>query len=417
MIFTLLFLLMICGSCDSPTVSQWRGADRNGFYDEKGLLDEWPEDGPEMIWSANGIGKGYSSVSVTEEMVYISGKMDSLEYLTAINHKGEIQWQTPYGNAWHGGFPEAKTTANIQDGKAYVISGQGEVVCIDAHTGKIIWKVPVYDDFNGYATMWGVCESPLIVDDKVFYMPGGMKTTMVALNKNTGEIEWASESLSDSTAYVSPIFIEYGGRKAIVSLSANYLMGVDPDDGEIIWKYKYYDLKGGITHNYHPIINTNSPFYYNGQIYITKGYNHPSAMFSLNEDGDGVKLMWTDTILDVHIGGIVMVDEYIYGANTLKGRRSNWCSLKWDTGEIISETELLGRGSVITAGGKIYFYAEKNGEVALIDPSPTGSRILSSFKVSLGNGPHWAHPVIRNGILYIRHGDVVMAHVIIPKQK
>jgi outer membrane protein assembly factor BamB len=406
----ILVIMLIPMACESQNVSQWRGQDRNGSYYENGLLDSWPEDGPDLLWSAEGVGDGYSSVSVTNNLVYITGKEDSLEFLTAIDHSGNIQWKIPYGKAWNGGYPAAKTTPNVHQGKVYVISGQGEVVCLDAANGNIIWKVPVYEEFEGYATMWGVCESPLIVDNKVFYMPGGNKTTMVALNINSGEIVWESECVGDSTAYVSPIYFEFKGQKTVVTLSANYLMGFNPENGNILWKYKYYDLKGGITHQYHPIINTNSPYYHDGQIYITKGYNHLAAMFGLNDNGTGVELLWTDSILDVHHGGVVMVDGYVYGANTLGGRNSNWCCLEWSSGNIMYESELLGRGSVITADGKIYFYKESNGEVALIDASPKGSKIVSKFKVPLGNGPHWAHPVINDRILYIRHGDAVMAY-------
>jgi outer membrane protein assembly factor BamB len=105
-----------------------------------------------------------------------------------------------------------------------------------------------------------------------------------------------------------------------------------------------------------------------------------------------------------------MLDGYVYGANTLRGRNSHWCCLEWESGNIIYETDLLGRGSVISADGKLYFYQERNGVVALIDASPSESRIISEFKVSHGDGPHWAHPVIHDGILYIRHGDSVMAY-------
>ena len=403
-------MAMVAMACESPNVSQWRGPDRNGSYHETGLLDQWPDGGPEMVWSVEGAGEGYSSVSVTRDMVYVTGKKDSLEYLTAIDHSGKIRWQIPYGKAWYGGFPAAKSTPNLHRGKVYVISGQGEVVCLDAKDGRILWEVPVYDNYKGYATMWGVCESPLIVDNKVFYMPGGMETTMVALNTGSGEIEWISESLGDSTAYASPIYLEYFGHETIVALSANFLFGVDPENGDIRWKYKYYDLKGNITHQYHPIINTNSPYYHDGQIYLTKGYNHLSAMFGLNESGSDVELLWTDSILDVHIGGVVMLDGYVYGANTLRGKNSKWCCLEWSSGKIVYEMDLLGRGSVITADEKFYFYQEQSGILALVDASPTGSKIISEFKVPMGEGPHWAHPVIYEGILYIRHGNAIMAY-------
>ncbi|MFC2118177.1 PQQ-binding-like beta-propeller repeat protein [Bacteroidota bacterium] len=406
-----LFLSLIyCLNIYSQNVSQWRGSERNGIYNEKNLLKEWPQDGPEVLWTAEGIGSGYSSASVTDEMIFITGMQNYNDVLTAIDHKGQVKWKKIIGPSWRGSYPDTRVTPTVEDSKVYVISGQGKIVCFDAITGDEIWSVDGYNKFEGYCTMWGVCESPLIVGDKVVYTPGGDKTTMVSLNKKTGETIWMSESLKDSTAYVSPVLVEYAGKKMIVSILANYFFAVDSDDGKILWKYKYHDLLADQTHWYSPIININTPLYHDGKFFISKGYDHLAAKFSMTKNGNDIKLEWTNSLLDVHLGGMVLIDNHIYAANWLHNRDGNWCCINWDTGEKLYEKKWFNKGSIISADGLLYCYEEKYGNLALVEPTPEEFKILSSFKIDKGKGPYWSHPVIVNGVLYVRHGDFLMAY-------
>lgn len=406
-----MLLFILHSPCiNSQVISQWRGDHRNGIYNETGLLDIWPEEGPELLWSVDEIGTGYSSATATGEMVYITGMDDTLDVLTAIDLRGNIKWQTSYGHGWTNSYPGTRGSATVEKDKVYVISGNGEVVCLDAISGNIIWSVNGFDTFNGVCTMWGVSESPLIVDDKIIYTPGGSKTTMVALDKGTGETIWETESLIDSTAYVSPLLIEHDGRKLIATITANYFFGVNPEDGKVLWKYKYSDLKWNQTHWYSPIINCNTPLYHDGQVFITKGYDHLAAMFSLNKQGDKIELLWTNEILDVHHGGMVLVDGYLYGANWQNNATGNWCCIDWETGEKMYEIEWQCKGSIISADNKLYCFDEKRGNIALVEPTPEDFKIVSSFRISKGTGPYWSHPAIRDGVLYIRHGEILMAY-------
>ncbi|MCP4181487.1 MAG: PQQ-binding-like beta-propeller repeat protein [bacterium] len=409
---TLLFaaFIILFGESVSQNAAQWRGQDRNGNYYEKNLLKKWPESGPDSLWSVNGIGEGYSSASVTEDMVYITGMKDSLEYISAIDLNGKLKWQTQFGIGWTLSFPGSRATPTVEGNKVYIISGSGEVVCLDAGTGKIIWKLDAYKEFEGNRTLWGVCESPLIIGDKLIYTPGGAKTTMVALDKKSGKTIWHSKSIKDSTAYVSPLLIDHNGTKIISTILSKNFIGVNPENGKILWKYDYTQLKWNQTHYRSPVINCNTPYYYAGQMYITKGYDHKSAMFSLSEKGDKINLMWTDTVLDVHVGHVVYKDGYLYGANWINNRNGNWCCLDWKTGEVKYEKKWENKGSIIMADNLLYCYDEKGGNLALVEPTPDDFKIISSFKIEKGKGPHWAHPVIRNGVLYARHGDYLMAY-------
>ena len=396
----------------SDDISQWRGPDRNGNYKEDNLFASWPETGPEMLWNVEGIGNGYSSVSVSDEIVYVTGKKDTIEYLTALNKEGEQLWQIPYGLACKQSYSETRCTPTIQGNYIYLISGRGEVVCVNTTKQEIQWKIEAYDAFNGAYALWEIAESPLIVDDKIIYTPGGDKTTMVALDKSTGETIWQTESLYDSTAYVSPILVERGGNKIIVNITRNYLLGVNAENGKILWKSAYSEIDKPTQHPEAPFINCVTPIYSEGKLFITSGYDHTSVMFDISPNGEEISIAWKQKALDTHHGGVVLVDGYIYGSNWINNSKGNWVCINWSTGELVYEEEWETKGSIISADGKLFLYEERRGNVAMVEADPTEFKLISEFRHEKGSGPNWAHPVIHNGILYIRHGKELAAYKI-----
>lgn len=402
-------IILLTQSAIGQSTAQWRGPNRNGLYLENGLLKTWPEAGPEMLWLNEDIGNGYSSVSVTHDRIFVNGRIDTVEVISALTLEGKKIWETAYGKAPYRTYKEARSTPAVEDGRVYVISGRGDVVCLNSNSGQIAWSVDAFSKFAGKHANWEVAESPLIVDDKVIYTPGGNTTTVVALDKTTGNTVWQSPSLKDSTAYASPILIERGGRKIIISVTSHYIFGIDATQGDLLWSFDYYGVDTPEWHANAPIINCNSPVYHDGRIFVTSGYNHTSVMLDLSEDGKSVKMAWKNPDLDVHHGHVVHVNGYIYGANWIDNRNGNWVCLDWKTGKTMYETEWQNKGSIISAEGMLYCYDEKRGNLALIPASPDGFNIISSFQIKEGRGPHWAHPVIKDGILYMRHGSAVMA--------
>jgi hypothetical protein len=153
-----------------------------------------------------------------------------------------------------------------------------------------------------------------------------------------------------------------------------------------------------------------TPVYHDGKIYVTGGYDYGSILLSLNEDGTNVSVVWTDSLLDVHHGGVVLVDGYIYGSNWLNNGDGNWCCLDWNTGKKMYEEHWKCKGSIISAEGMLYVYDEKSGFVGLVKATSEKFGLVSSFRVKEGSGPYWAHPVIHNANLYIRHGNALMVY-------
>jgi outer membrane protein assembly factor BamB len=386
---------------------QWRGPNRDGIFHETRLLNIWPESGPEQILEVEKIGKGWSSPILVGDIIYTTGMIDTLDYLTAIDMQGNIKWQVPYGLSWNKSFPDTRSTPTVEDDRIYVQSGTGRLSCFERETGKEIWAVEVDRDFECEYHIWGNSETPLIVDDKVICTPGGPKTSVVAFDKMTGKLAWQSQSLGGQRAYASATIFQHNEFRYILAVIGTDLIAVVPETGEIAWNYRYHnpekwDPNGGL-------IWTNTPVFKDNRIFLTMGYDYNAKMLQMAADGKSVSEVFTDTIFDNHHHGVILTDGYLYGSNWTDNKRGKWVCMKWDTGEIIYENEWDTKGALIMADGMFYAYNEK-GNVGLIKPTPEGFKPVSEFKITKGAGPHWAHPFIANGKLLLRHGDVLMVY-------
>ena len=402
-ILTLTLVLFISSNAQE---AQWRGPDRNGIYPGTGLLKQWPKNGPEMIFQVGDLGGGYSSPILSGDIIYITGKKNEQDFLSAVDLKGNILYQVPYGKAWDETYTETRCTPTLDGDRIYLVSGKGEVVCLNAENGEIIWSVNAHEKYQGELHRWGLAESPLVVDDKVLYTTGGKVASVVAFNKFNGEEVWKTRSTDDYRAYVSPVLYDNGKVRLIIAVTANYILGISPDDGSISTQYKYLpddpNAQRGATNN------TNSPLIKDDEIFISKGYDQYGVMLKMSDDGKSFKELWRSSILDTHHGHYVYVGDYLYGTNWLSNAKGNWICLDWKTGELMYEQEWITKGSIITADGMLYCYEERSGNVALVKPDPEKFDIVSSFQIKSGSGPHWAHPCIGDGKLLMRHGDVLM---------
>ncbi|MBN2011492.1 PQQ-binding-like beta-propeller repeat protein [candidate division KSB1 bacterium] len=391
-------------SADWP---QFRGINRDGQSAEIGLLKQWPAEGPKLLWVVNDCGKGFASPAIVNDIVYVTGMdKDKHEFVSAYKTGGALLWRTTYGSAWEKSFPDVRTTPTIDGDRMYVISGHGEIACLNVKDGAIIWTVDGASKFDAKWGRWGCAESPLVVDNKVFFTPAGDKTTLVAFNKQNGEVIWQSPSLKDQCAYISPVHIIHNKKPFILSVTGTYIYAVNPVSGDIVWKYDYkqhFEGDGGD-------INTNSPLYHNGSVYVTSGYNHVGIKLNIAKDGNSVSVAWVDHTLDVHHGHVVLVDDNLYGSNWISNQRGNWCCVNWEIGKTSYETTWQNKGSIITAEGMLYCYDEKDGMIALVKANSQKFDIVSQFEVPIGDGPAWAHPAISNGKLYMRRGNGLMVY-------
>jgi outer membrane protein assembly factor BamB len=390
-------------------IYQFRGPDRDGVFPESGLLKEWPENGPELLLEFEGIGEGYSSVISDGNHIYASGMIDRMDHLTCIDFDGNQKWQVTYGESWNQSFPNTRGTPTIEGDRIYIMSGMGELVCLDTETGETNWKINVDKEYQADWHDWGVAESPLIVDNKIICSPAGALTTFVAFDKMTGEEIWKTPSTDGQRSYVSPILHKFDGKDYILGASASDFFIVDPENGEIKASYRYFD---GTIWKWQPkgMIWANSPVAKGNMIFLSIGYDYPAKMLRVSDDLTSIEEVYTSTLMDNHHHGIIELDGYLYGSYWIHNNAGNWACLEWDTGEVMYDEEWNSKGELVYADGMFYVYEEKRGNVALVEPDPSAFNVISSFQIEKGKGPHWSHPYIFDGKLFLRHGDVLMVY-------
>lgn len=386
----------------------WRGPGQTGIYNEKGLLKSWPADGPKLLWEVSGFGKGHSSATVTKDAVYITGVHGNKDVLTAFTPDGKKKWEVEYGTMGKSTWPESRSTATYSNGKLFVIGGQGEVACI-SREGKLLWSVNHYQKYGALVPRFGISESPLLVDNIIISTPGGSKAAMVAFNVENGNIIWETAPLNEGTQYINPLLIQEKGMKVIVTHTSSYIIGVNAENGKIIWKFDFSsvnpDMKGG--KNY-----INTPLYRDGFLFAANGYGQTSAKIKIGFDGSAPQLVWKNPDINPHIGGMILIGNYIYSSTHDNNSKGRWICADWTTGKTMWVTEWNNKGAVISADDMLYLFEEKNGNVALVKPNAEKLDIVSSFKLPKGEGPAWAHPVIDNGRLFVRRGDYMAVYSI-----
>ena len=405
----LLPLLALMAMATDAQIYQFRGPDRDGKYPETGLLKEWPDGGPELLLAYEGIGDGWSSVISNGQYIYASGKNGTMDQLTCIDFEGNLKWQVPYGKGWDQSYPNTRGTPTIEGDRIYIISGYGELVCLNAETGEINWKIDVDGDYQADWHDWGVAESPLIVDDKVICSPASAVATFVAFDKISGKEIWKSQGTDGQRSYVSPILRKFNGRDYILGASASDLYIVDPENGDLKASYKYFDSS---LWEWQPrgMIWANSPVVKGNMIFLSIGYDYPAKMLRVNDDVSSIEEVWTSNLLDNHHHGLIELDGYLYGSYWIHNNAGAWACLDWNTGKVMYDQEWNSKGELVFADGLFYVYIEKTGDVALVRPDPTGFKVISSFKVEKGRGPHWSHPYIFDGKMFMRHGDALMVY-------
>ena len=399
------FLLSALMAFSQPV--QWRGSHRDGKFTDSGLLKKWPDSGPELFLKVEGIGKGYSSVIATDQYMFVTGMIDTLDYLSCITSEGQIRWKVPYGRSWTQSFPETRGSATVEDERVYVISGTGQLVCLNVADGSERWKVNVDKDYHSEWHIWGVSESPLIVDNLVICSPGGKTTSVVAFDKMTGKLVWQSESVGGQRTYASPILYEYKNFRYILAATGTHLIALEPATGKVAWTFKYWD---GDKWDQPGLIWANTPTFKGRDIFLSKGYDYRNVMLTMSEDGKSVTEKWSNMVLDNHHHGLIELDGYLYGSNWQNNSKGKWVCLDWNSGETRYETDWLTKGALVQADGLFYILEEKSGTVALVKPDPSKFEVISSFKLQGGSGPFWSHPFIANGKLYLRHGEVLFVY-------
>ena len=302
---------------------QFNGPDLDNISRETGLLKQWPEGGPKLLWAKTGFGVGYSTVAIADGTIYTSGKVGDDMLVFALNMDGTTKWQVANGPGWSGSLPGVRCTPTIDGDHVYVMSGNGRVVCLQAADGTEVWAVDIKEKYNGQCGDWGYAESLLIDGDQVICTPGGNTVTMVALDKRTGAEIWKSRPLNVAAGYVSPIAVTHGDRHLVIGSTGKGIFGVDAADGKLLWNHGQTNVHG---------INAQTPLHHDGHVFTSSGWDTGGVLLKLSEDGAAVTEVWRNKDLDNDFGSVIFRDGHFYGFNWLNNSRGQFVCVEFGSG-------------------------------------------------------------------------------------
>ena len=372
---------------------QWRGPNRDGISKETGLLKQWPAEGPPLVWKASGAGRGYSSFSVVNGKLYTMGLRGNREFVIAFDvATGKEAWATAHGGAFHNDRGDGpRGTPTVDGDRIYALGGNGDLSCLEAATGKIVWTKNVLKAFGGSNIQWGISESPLVIGNKVLVNAGGPGASIVALNKADGSLIWKSQS--DAPGYSSAMPMEVNGTTEVVFFTAERAVGLDAKDGRLLWQYaKPSNDTANIAT---PIVKAN-------RVFISSDYGAGGGVVEIKPDNQAQEVWFTKDMRNHHSSS-VLVGDYLYGFSS-----AILTAMKFDTGEIAWRDRSVGKGSLVYADGNLYCFSE-NGVVGLVEATPTGYKEKGRFRIPQDSLPTWTHPVVAGGRLYLRDQDTIYA--------
>ncbi len=386
--------------------AQWRGTNRDGIFYETDLLKHWPDDGPELLWVYEGLGLGFAAPAVSLNGLFINGEHEGKSYLFALDLEGQLRWKSPNGKEFLGeGFsstyPGARATPTVYGKLVYTTSGEGQIGCFDSSTGQEKWSVNIVDYLDGIVGYFGYSESVAVDEEHVYCFPGGASTNVAALDRFTGKIAWTQSALRDTFAYGSPVLIELSDRQILMTTSRHHLFTMDRKDGSLLASYELegYEYDGE---------HCNTPVYSDGLIYYVANDipGQGAIKLKLSDDGKNITELWRNNEVMNNFGGLVAVNGHLF--TTVKGNKL--LALDPENGDVVDSLK-VATGSIIYTDSKFIVYGN-NGTVNLVNYEQEQLESAGQFKVKEGSGHHFSHPVVANGVMYIRHGDALMAYSI-----
>ena len=388
---------------------QWRGTDRDGKVKATSINLDWNEKKPPLLWVFRQAGEGYSAPVTVGTTLYGQGSAEGSDFAFAVDTRtGNLKWKQNLGAEYvqedgHGNGPRGSIT--VDNDKLYLIRGGGQIHCLSAGDGKMIWQKDFKTDFEGsLQRIWGYSESPLVDGNHIICSPGGSHGTMAALDKNNGTVVWRSVEWTDEAAYSSPIIAEVNGVRQYIQQSANGVAGVSAKDGKLLWKVSTY--RGPM-----PIIPT--PIYHDNTVYVVAGSNIGCNLIRITREGDtfNAEIVYANRNMVNPHGGVVLLNGHIYGFTDGMG----FVCQNFETGEIVWRERIVDvlKGAVLAVNDRLLLLNEQTGLLTVIAASSDGWRefgrmeIPERTNISTTHNMVWTHPVIANGKLYTRDHDLL----------
>ena len=376
--------------------TSFRGPNRDGRYEEMQILTNWPAQGLTPVWKQP-VGMGYSSFAVAEGRAYTIEQRRGQEVATAYDvETGREVWR----QAWNAEFTDStgdgpRATPTWDQGRIYALGATGELRCLDARTGAVIWGKNILRENGASNLPWAMAASPLVVDDKVIVLPGGTAgSSVVAYNKNSGAPVW--KALNDRQGYVSPMLVTLVGQRQVIVVSSSRIVGLAPGSGAVLWSYPWDTDMG---------INVSQPVVVDGsRFFISSGYGKGAALVEVTKNGNAfsARTVWENINMKNKFNSSVLHQGHVYGLDEgiLTCVDVSTGDRKWKGGR-------YGYGQVLLASGHLIVMSD-SGELVLVRATPDQHTEVARF--SALQGKSWNYPAIAGGRLLVRNATEMAAY-------
>ncbi len=371
--------------------TDFRGPGRAGRYDEQPVLTEWPPAGPPRLWRQP-CGGGYASFVVAEGLAFTLEQRWEQEVVAAYElDTGREVWTHRYDawfREWMGG-DGPRATPVYHAGLVFSLGATGELCCLSARTGSLLWRKNVLTETGARNLRWGLAASPVVVGEAVIVVggEGTQEQMLVAFDQLTGRRLWTA--LSDKPTYASPLLAELAGRAQLVLVTASRVLGFDPERRRVLWEVPWqvaYDASCALP----VLVDTN-------RLFVSAGYGTGGLLLEIaGPPGQPrVQTLWRNRNLKTKFNPAVYWQDHLYGldegvltcVNARTGERV-WRGARYGYGQV-----LLARGHLLVLGGE--------GELALVEATSTGFR--EKARVQALHGKTWNLPALAHGRLLLRN--------------
>lgn len=417
--------VLFVGTAVADDWPQWMGPNRDNIWREAGIIERFPADGPRVLWRAKVAG-GYSGPAVANGRVFLT------DYVTAENVKvdnfdrkefsgtervrcfresnGELIWEQEYPVSYSVSYPAGpRCTPTVQDGKVYSLGTEGDLLCLDAGSGRKIWQRQLREEYNTKTALWGYTNHPLVDGDKLICIAGGEGSHVVALDKNSGKEIWRALTAREQ-GYSPPLIIKAGGTRQLIVMSSEFIASVDPETGRKFWSVPYQASNGSIIM---------TPIQFEEYLYVG-GYSGKNLLLKLAADKPAAEVVWQDK--PRHAISPVNVQPFLSG-NMLYGINQNGAMMGvempagdrvWETNQPVSEDGRrplqTGTAFIVRHGDRYIFFTEK-GDLVFGKLTPTGfaeidrASVIAPSNLAFGRKVVWSAPAFANRHAYIRNDE------------
>lgn len=401
-LLALLLLTATPAIAQSSDWAQWGGPHRNFISETKGLATNWPATGPRRLWQRE-LGEGYSAIAVEGGTLFTMYRKDENEIVIALDAaSGKTLWEYSYPAPFSPEYdmssgPGPHATPLVSGDLVFSSGATGKLHCLDKKSGKVLWSHDLLAEFHGTLRVNGYSCSPIAYNDKIVMMVGGPSSALVAFNRKDGSVAWKKHDFKNSTS--SPLIIKVDGQDQLVAFMYGEIVGVDPNNGNLLWSHAHPAEFG---------LNTSTPVWGpDNLLFMSSGYGGGSRVLKLSRAGEKttVEELWANRLMRIHFSNAIRVGDVIYGSSGDFGP-APFTAIDVKTGKVLWRHRSFPRASFLFADGR-FIILDEDGHLLLATATSEGLTVSS--KVELLGTQSWTVPSLSGTRLYARDRKNVVA--------